>query len=115
MEDLLSCIGGSKISKNNGDTQDDIRQAERAQAQIVLVLGPEIRKRVLSSLYLRRSDTTAVVRQSAVQVWKPVVSVIPRTLKDILDNLVGQIITALASGQPDHTLVAGRCLGDIVS
>jgi HEAT repeat protein len=113
--DLLGCIGGSKISKNDGDTQDDIRQAERAQAQIALVLGPEIRKRVLSSLYLRRSDISAVVRQSAVQVWKSVVSVTPRTLKEILDNLVGQIVTALASGHPDHTQVAGRCLGDIVS
>ena len=113
--DLLGCIGGSKISKNDVDTQDDIRQAERAQAQIALVLGPTTRKRVLSSLYLRRSDTTAVVRQSAVQVWKSVVSVTPRTLKDILDTLVGLIVTALASGHPDHTQVAGRCLGDIVT
>lgn len=115
MGDLLSCIGGSKVSKTDGDSQDDIRQAERAQAQIALVLGPEIRKRVLSSLYIRRSDSAAVVRQSAVQVWKSVVSVTPRTLKEILDTLVGQIVTALASGHPDHTQVAGRCLGDIVS
>ncbi len=115
MGDLLGCIGGSKIMKGNVESQDDIRQAERTQAQIALVLGPEIRKRVLSSLYLRRSDTTAVVRQSAVQVWKSVVSVTPRTLKDILDTLVGQVVTALASGHPDHTQVAGRCLGDIVS
>lgn len=113
--DLLSSIAGSKISKNDVDTQEDIRQAERAQAQIALVLGPDTRKRVLSSLYLRRSDTTAVVRQSAVQVWRSVVSVTPRTLKEILDKLVGQIVTALASGHPDHTQVAGRCLGDIVS
>ena len=112
--DLLSCIGGSKL-KSDGDSQDDIRQAERAQAQIALALGPDTRKRVLSSLYLRRSDTTAVVRQSAVQVWKSVVSVTPRTLKEILDSLVGQIVTALASGHPDHTQVAGRCLGDVVS
>jgi len=113
--DLLSCIGGSKISNSEGDTQDDIRQAERAQAQIALVLGPKIRKRVLSSLYLRRSDTASVVRHSAVMVWKSVVSVTPRTLKEIIDELVGQIVNALASGHPDHTQVAGRCLGDIVS
>ncbi len=115
MGDLLSSIAGSKVSNSNSDTQDDIRQAERAQAQIALVLGPDTRKRVLSSLYLKRSDTTAIVRQSAVQVWKSVVSVTPRTLKEILDTLVGQIVTALASGHPDHTQVAGRCLGDIVS
>ena len=113
--DLLSTLAGTKVSKGDIDTQEDIRQAERAQAQIALVLGPDTRKRVLSGLYLRRSDTAAVVRQAAVRVWKSVVSVTPRTLREILDSLVEQIVNALASGHPDHTQVAGRCLGDIVS
>ena len=113
--DLLSTLAGIKASKGDLDTQEDIRQAERAQAQIALVLGPATRKRVLSSLYLRRSDTAAVVRQAAVLVWKSVVSVTPRTLREVLDSLVEQIVNALASGHPDHTQVAGRCLGDIVS
>jgi len=112
--DLLSMLGGTKVAKGNADTQDDIRQAERAQAQIALVLGNETRKRVLSSLYLSRSDTAAIVRQSAVQVWKTVVSVTPRTLREILSELVDQIVSALASGDPERTQVAGRCLGDIV-
>ncbi|KAL7472761.1 hypothetical protein ACHAXS_013126 [Conticribra weissflogii] len=112
--DLLSMLGGTKVAKGNADTQDDIRQAERAQAQIALVLGNETRKRVLSSLYLCRSDTAAIVRQSAVQVWKTVVSVTPRTLREILSELVDQIVSALASGDPERTQVAGRCLGDIV-
>jgi len=113
--DLLSTLAGTKASKGDIDTQEDIRQAERAQVQIALVLGPETRKRVLSSLYLRRSDIAAEVRHAAVQVWKSVVSVTPRTLKEVLDVLVKQIVNALASGHPDHTQVAGRCLGDIVS
>jgi hypothetical protein len=112
--DLLGMLGGTKVGKANTDTQDDIRQAERAQAQIALALGNETRKRVLSSLYLARSDTAAVVRQSAVQVWKTVVSVTPRTLREILSVLVDQIVTALASGDAERTQVAGRCLGDIV-
>ena len=112
--DLLSMLGGTKVVKGNADTQDDIRQAERAQAQIALVLGNETRKRVLSSLYLARSDTAAVVRQAAVQVWKTVVSVTPRTLREILSELVDQIVVSLASGDPERTQVAGRCLGDIV-
>ena len=37
--DLLGMISGTKISKGDGNTQDDICQAERAQAQIALVLG----------------------------------------------------------------------------
>ncbi len=115
--DLLGMIGGITTNNRGGDgvdTQEDIRQAERAQAQIALVLGMETRRRVLSSLYMRRNDTAAVVRQNAIQVWKSVVSVTPRTLRDILQVLVGQIITALASGNPEQTEVAGRCLGDVV-
>lgn len=112
--DLLGMLGGTKVGKANTDTQDDIRQAERAQAQIALALGNVTRKRVLSSLYLSRSDTAAVVRQAAVQVWKTVVSVTPRTLREIMPELVDQIVTTLASGDPERTQVAGRCLGDIV-
>ena len=66
--DLFNTIAGAKISKGDSDTQDDIRQAERAQSQIALILGSETRKRILSSLYLRRSDSSAVVRQNAIQV-----------------------------------------------
>jgi len=113
--DLLGMLGGTKVVKGDADTQDDIRQAERAQAQIALVLGTETRRRLLSRLYLTRSDTTSVVRQISVQVWKTVVSVTPRTLREILPVLIGQIVDALASGHPEQTEVAGRCLGDIVA
>jgi HEAT repeat protein len=112
--DLLSMIGGTTVVKGDGETQEDVRKAERAQAQIALALGAETRKRVLSGLYMARSDTAAVVRQSAIQVWKTVVSVTARTLRDILQVLVKQIVDALASGHPERTQVAGRCLGDIV-
>jgi hypothetical protein len=112
--DLLSMIGGTSVITGDGNTQDDVRKAERAQVQIAITLGSETRKRVLSSLYLARNDTAAVVRSSAVQVWKTVVSVTARTLRDILPILVGQIVDALASGHPERTQVAGRCLGDIV-
>ena len=100
--------------KGDGETQDDIRRAGRAQAQIALVLGAETRKRVLSGHYMARSDTAAVVRQSAIQVRKTIVSVTARTLRDILQILVEQIVDALASGDPERTQVAGRCLGDVV-
>jgi len=113
--DLLGMLGGTKVVKGDADTQDDIRAAERAQAQIALVLGTDTRMRLLSRLYLTRSDTTAVVRQISVQVWKTVVSVTPRTLREILPVLIGQIVDALASGHPEQTEVAGRCLGDIVA
>jgi hypothetical protein len=108
-------IGGTSLVKGDGDTQDDVRKAEKAQAQISLALGAETRKRVLSGLYLARSDSVHAVRQSALQVWKTVVSVTGRTLRDILPVLVSKIIDDLASGSEERTTVAGRCLGDIVS
>jgi HEAT repeat protein len=113
--DLLSMIGGTQVIRGEGDTQDDIRKAERAQVQIALTLGSDTRKRVLSGLYLARSDTVFLVRQSALQVWKTVVSVTARTLRDILPVLVSKIIDDLASGNEEKTEVAGRCLGDLVS
>ncbi len=113
--DLLSMLGGTTMVKGDGDTQDDIRKAERAQAQIALALGPDTRRRVLSELYIARSDPVHMVRQIALQVWKTVVSVTARSLRDILPALVSKIISNLASGHPERTVVAGRSLGDVVS
>lgn len=119
--DLLSLIGGTSLQGSltpqemaANSTQDEFRKAERAQAQLALELGPNTRKSVLSSLYLARSDTEAVVRQMAVQVWKTVVAVTARALRDILPSLTTQILKALASGHIEQTQVAGRCLGDVV-
>jgi HEAT repeat protein len=112
--DLLGTIGGTSVLKGGGDTQDDIRRAERAQAQIALALGPETRRRVLSGLYLARNDGVHAVRMSAIQVWKTVVSVTARTLRDILPVLVAKIIKDLASGHKEKTDIAGRCLGEVV-
>lgn len=113
--DLLSTIGGTTVLRGDGDTQDDIRKAERAQAQIALALGPDTRRRVLSRLYMARSDTVHAVRQSAIQIWKTVVSVTARALRDILSVLVNLIVENLASGHEERTVVAGQCLGDVVT
>lgn len=112
--DLLSTIGGTIMVKGDGDTQDDIRRAERAQAQIAVTLGPDTRRRVYSSLYFARSDSTHAVRSRAIQVWKTIVSVTARTLRDILPVLVNHIIENLAGGHDERTEIAGKCLGDIV-
>ncbi|KAG7353289.1 heat repeat-containing protein [Nitzschia inconspicua] len=112
--DLLSMIGGTTVLRTDGDTQDDIRRAERAQAQLTLALGIQTRNRVLSDIYLARSDNAVAVRQAAVQVWKTVVSVTGRTLRQILQTLVGRVVSDLASGDIEKTETAGKCLGDIV-
>jgi HEAT repeat protein len=112
--DLLSMIGGTTVLRTDGDTQDDIRRAERAQAQITQVLGIRTRNRVLSDVYLARSDNASAVRHAAVQVWKTVVSVTARTLRQILQVLVSRVVKDLASGDVEKTEMAGKCLGDIV-
>ena len=112
--DLLSMIGGTSVLRTDGDTQDDIRRAEKAQAQLTLTLGFETRNRILGEVYLARSDSSGAVRQTAIQVWKTVVSVTARTLRQILPVLVTRVVSDLASGDAEKTDVAGRCLGDIV-
>eukprot|EP00586_Coscinodiscus_wailesii_P014096 CAMPEP_0172505274 /NCGR_PEP_ID=MMETSP1066-20121228/185056_1 /TAXON_ID=671091 /ORGANISM="Coscinodiscus wailesii, Strain CCMP2513" /LENGTH=2828 /DNA_ID=CAMNT_0013281825 /DNA_START=96 /DNA_END=8582 /DNA_ORIENTATION=- len=113
--DLLALIGNTKVTATDAvNTQEEIRNAERAQSQIALSLGKATRSRVLAGLYLARSDTAAVVRQNALMVWKSVVSITARTLKEIMPILVDKIVKGLGSGDVDQTEVAGRCLGDVV-
>jgi len=85
--------------------------ASQAQAR---VLGKEGRARLLSALYMTRSDTSAVVRQAALGIWKNVVLNTPRTLREILPSLITMIIRDLASTSDERRIVSGRCLGDIV-
>ena len=113
--DLLYLIGDTKeVALDEGATEDDARGSTRAGQAIEAALGIERRNGILASLYLIRSDTSAVVRQSTLQVWKTVVPNTPRALREILPILIGQIVSALASDHPDKRTVAGRALGDIV-
>jgi hypothetical protein len=51
------------------DVEDDgARGVSRAEIAINSVLGTERRARILASLYVIRADTSAVVRQCALQV-----------------------------------------------
>lgn len=115
--DLLYTIGGTKavgLADGNDDDAGPGRGASRAELAINTVLGPKRRARILASLYVIRSDTSAVVRQSALQVWKTIVPNTPRVLREVLPTLIELLIAALASNNLDKRTVAGRALGDIV-
>lgn len=113
--DLLYLIGDTKeVALDEGAADDDARGSTRAGEAIEEALGIDRHNNILASLYLIRSDTSAVVRQSALQVWKTVVPNTPKALREILPLLIGQIVRALASGHADKRTVAGRALGDIV-
>lgn len=72
---------------------------------IISALGAERRNRVLSGLYMGRSDTQLVVRQASLHVWKIVVSNTPRTLREILPTLFTLLLGFLASTCPDKRTV----------
>jgi len=116
--DLLYTIGGTKAVglalDDAGDDDAGGRGVSRAELAINSVLGPKRRAKILASLYVIRSDTSAVVRQSALQVWKTVVSNTPRVLREVLPTLIEILIGALASNNLDKRTVGGRALGDIV-
>eukprot|EP00127_Corallochytrium_limacisporum_P001735 Clim_evm72s77 gene=Clim_evmTU72s77 len=115
MGDLLARIAGQEAKKGTtiGD-EDDAFGTELGTAAILEKLGSGRRNRVLSGLYMARSDISPVVRQAALHVWKQVVHNTARTLRDIISTLMQLLLSSLASDSMDRKAVAARTLGDLV-
>ncbi|XP_077457109.1 stalled ribosome sensor GCN1 [Stigmatopora argus] len=113
--DLLFHISGvtGKMTTETASEDDNFGTAASNRA-IISALGDERRNRVLSGLYMGRSDTQLVVRQASLHVWKIVVSNTPRTLREILPTLFSLLLGFLASTCPDKRTIAARTLGDLV-
>lgn len=113
--DLLYRISGvtGKMTTETAHDDDNFG-TESSQKLIMKALGKERRARVLAGLYMGRSDTALLVRQSALHVWKIIVAHTPLTLREILSTLFTLLLGCLASTSHDKRQVAARTLGDLV-
>ncbi|KAL6074695.1 eIF-2-alpha kinase activator GCN1 [Balamuthia mandrillaris] len=72
------------------------------------------RGQILSRLYMLRADSTQTVRQRALMVWKTVVDNTPATLRQIIPELMQNIIQSLGNTNTERRQLAGKTLGDLV-
>ncbi|KAF8627766.1 hypothetical protein AX17_006131 [Amanita inopinata Kibby_2008] len=91
----------------------EVAAAESSRKALVEALGVERRDRVLAALYLVRQDSVAVVRQSSVQIWKVLVSNTPRTVRELLPELVNKIIYLVSGDEPDQQETASRTITEL--
>jgi HEAT repeat protein len=112
--DLLYHISGVTGKMSTVSEEDDNFGTEYSTQALIQTLGLERRNRVLSGLYMSRSDEAVLVRQTALHVWKIVVANTARTLRDILQDLLKMLLLSLATESDERRQVAARTLGDIV-
>ncbi|XP_069136043.1 stalled ribosome sensor GCN1-like [Argopecten irradians] len=113
--DLLYRISGVTGKMTTETAHDDDNFGTETSSKAILrALGKDRRDRVLAGLYMGRSDTAILVRQSALHVWKIIVSHTPATLREILPVLFTLLLGCLASTSHDKRQVAARTLGDLV-
>ncbi|KAG2194137.1 hypothetical protein INT47_004207 [Mucor saturninus] len=104
-----------ELGDEDADAVHDDYGSDSKKKQLVEILGKERRDRILAALYIVRQDSSGVVRQASLQVWKALVANTPRTLKDILAVMMAMIIKSLASDNFEQRAVAGRTLSELVS
>lgn len=112
--DLLYCISGLSGKMSTVSEEDENFGTEEARRLLITKLGLERRNNVLAGLYMGRSDVALMVRQISLHVWKVVVTNTPRTLREILPQLLATVLGSLTSDLHDHRQVAARTLGDLV-
>ncbi|KAK7051190.1 translational activator of GCN4 [Paramarasmius palmivorus] len=109
----VSGISGKPSDMDEEEEEAEATTAESSRRALTEVLGVERRDRLLASLYLVRQDGVAAVRQASVQIWKALVHNTPRTVREILPELLNQIITLLSSSDFEQQETSGRTIGEL--
>lgn len=113
--DLLFKVSGIAVKSQTEDDEEDEAVATEAQRNALLqALGQVRRDRIFSSLYIARFDSFAMVRSSAINVWKALVANTPKTLRDILPTLIEVIISNLAIEDSEKRAIFVETLGDMM-
>lgn len=108
--DLLFKISG--ISGNQALSEDPTILAN-VNRTFNKVLGDEKRNKILSALFVCRSDTSGNVRIGAGNIWKALVANTPKTIKHIMPELTQLIVRRLASPVDEQRRIAASALGDM--
>ncbi|KAJ1937859.1 translational activator of GCN4, partial [Linderina pennispora] len=96
------------------DEDDELAISSNLRNVLNENLGAERCNSVLASLYVARSDVSAMVRQAAFSVWKSIVSHTPRTLRECLPKIMDIVLSGLAADEYERRTTAARTLGDLV-
>ncbi|KAJ7672704.1 armadillo-type protein [Mycena rosella] len=109
----VSGISGKASDLEEDEAVVDGTTNESSRRAFVEILGVERRDRILAALYLVRQDGVGVVRQSSIQIWKALVHNTPRTVREILPELVRQILYLISSDEFEQQETAGRTVGEV--
>lgn len=109
----VSGISGKVSDLEEKEVAVEANNAESSRRALLEVLGQERRDRILSALYLVRQDGVVVVRQSSIQIWKILVHNTPRTVREILPELINQVIFLISGDQFEQQETAGRTMAEL--
>eukprot|EP01043_Picozoa_sp_COSAG02_P009517 COSAG02_NODE_324_length_24643_cov_107.975228_6_plen_2567_part_00 len=111
--DLLYKLTGTSGKAVMDEDETGLGTASTQKA-LIAALGESRRNEVLGALYMLRSDPSHAVGHAANHVWKSVVVNPPKTLKEVMQEMMTMIISSMASDNEDFQTLAGAALGDLV-
>ncbi|KAG6810659.1 hypothetical protein H0H92_010871 [Tricholoma furcatifolium] len=109
----VSGISGKTSDLDEEEVAIEAAAAESSRRALGEVLGSERRDRILAALYLVRQDGVVVVRQTSIQIWKALVHNTPRTVREILPELINQILHLISGDEFEQQETAARTTTEV--